>query len=315
MILAATWELGMPFDIFVTRTSLPDREVELTASGWNFLPWKKTNTNSISVQEFAIAMQTATVRQKHADELYWLWHPLIDVPWCSVELVPTDENGGYIHFSISFGNNYFMRIWKDIFDFALRTAESLGARVVEGHWKEEVTRKNFQSVLDQEDEYYQHHYSCWRQTLDALTARNQAPLEYPIGYEDAVNEYFMFQVYPDRIMPFHQIVREMSLNVDSISTSGASFIKDDDGNPMTRFFVNADGSFVLAPAYTFRDFSYLATATCDIVNQFHNYLGGHVFFNQAPFTEDLKSFVQENSKGLGIEFYLIVNEHLHSSNS
>jgi hypothetical protein len=302
----------MPFDIFVTRTSLPDKEIELTASGWNFLPWKKTNTNSITKAEFNSAFQSAIVRQRHADDLLWIWHEL-DVPWCSAELVPTDDDGGYIQMSISYGNNYFMRVWKEIFEFALKIAERLGARVIEGQWKEEITRKNLLAAIEQEDEYYQHHFSCWRQTLDTLSAKNQAPLEYPIGFEDSVSEFFMFQVYPDRILPFHQIIREMSLNVDSVSTSGGSFIKDKDGNPITRFFVNADGSFVLTPAYTFRDFCYLVPGTCDIAEQLQKHLGGTVFFNHVPFTEDLKNFVLENSKGLGIEFYLVANEHLHSS--
>jgi len=304
----------MPFDIFVTRTSLPDREITLTASGWDFLPWKKANTNSITKAEFNSVLKTATIRERHAEDLCWLWHGILDVPWCSAELVPMDDNGGYIQLSISFGNNYFMRVWKDIFDFALRIAEELGARVVEGHWKEELTRKNIDSAIDPEDEYYQHHFSLWRQTLDSLTAKSQAPLEYPIGYEDAVNEFFMFQIYPDKVLPFHQIVREMSLDVDSVSAgAGGSFVKDKDGNPITRVFVNADGSLVLTPAYTLRDFHYLSQGTCDIVDQFHHYLGGQVIFNHAPFTEDLKHFVHENSKGLGIEFYLVINAHLHGS--
>jgi hypothetical protein len=303
----------MPFDIFVTRTSIPDRDITLTASGWNFLPWNKANTNSITKAEFGSVLKSANVYQKHSDDLYWIKHEL-DVPWCSAELVPTDDNGGFIQLSISLGNNYFMRVWKDIFQFALNMAEPLGARVVEGHYKEEITKKNINSAIDHDDEYYQQHFSNWRQTLDALSSKSQAPLEYPIGYEDSANEFYMFQIYPDKILPFQQIVREMNLNIDSVSTgAGGSFIKDKDGNPITRFFVNADGSFVLTPAYTFRDFSYIALGTCEIVEQFHKHLGGHVFFNQAPFTEDLKSFVLENSKGLGIEFYLIVNEHLHST--
>ncbi|MBX9719881.1 MAG: hypothetical protein K2X81_00675, partial [Candidatus Obscuribacterales bacterium] len=282
--------------IFITRTVVPGtgKVIDDTA-----LP--------LTVSDFELVMDGAPVHRRHEDGSRWLWHPK-GFPWLTASFEPgLTENEGYILFSLSYGHNKFMLVWADAFDLALRLARALNARVFEDYLSWEITRENAEELLAPNSKLVVEQGALWKATISGLDSRMQAPLEYAVGPYDAVHDYFVFFLEPSKQVSLVQLVAKLDLCVDTDSLTESHFVLKD---PKTDSFLARvllrpnDQALQIWPFYWMEPFSVVGPATFNLAMQLREELGGNLFLREKPVDDELSRGIQENMRGLGVEFFL-----------
>lgn len=286
----------MSFEIMLTRTFVPGIEKHLDPSA-----------PPLTAGDFELIMDGAPLRKRLEDGTCWLWHPK-NTAWLAASFKPGENAGeAYISFSVSYGHNQFLKIWADAFELALRLSRHLGTRVFEDCNYHEVSRENISELLAPESTFVREQAVFWKNTVSGLEERIQAPLEYPIDRYDAVNDYFIFFLEPKRQVDIPQMVSSLKLSCapDSISNDRFALQDDSSGSVLSTVLLRAnDGALQIRPFYWMEPFARVAAETLNLATTLQKELGGRLFLRDKPVDEALLAEIKENSKGLGVEFFL-----------
>ena len=204
----------MSFEILLTRTVVPGVERRLEPSG---VP--------LTRGDFELIMDGAPVRRKLEDGTRWLWHPQ-EMAWLAASFREGKEAGdGYIAFAVSYGHNQFLKVWADAIELALRMARHLGARVFEDATYQEITRDNAEQILDPQGKFVTEQDEFWKKSVTSMEERLLAPIEYPVGRYDALNDYFVLFLDPPTVPSNAQALN--ALNAGSAENAGSAGIAGD----------------------------------------------------------------------------------------
>jgi hypothetical protein len=287
----------MSFEILLTRTLVPGIGRRLEEPG----------AQPLSLADFELIMNGAPLRRRLEDGTCWLWHPE-GMAWLSASFHPgNDEVDGYVSFALSYAHNQFLKVWADAFELALRLARHIGARVFEDVSFKEITRENAGELLDPASTFVEGQARFWKETVTGLEERLQAPLEYPIGRYDAVNDYFIFFLDPKKKVDLPSLISGLNLSCapDSIGTDRFALQDPGSGNLLARVLLRPDdGALQIRPFYWMEPFSTVAEVTLDLAYALQHALGGQLFLRDKPLSPEFRAEIVENIKGLGVEFFL-----------
>jgi hypothetical protein len=286
----------MSFEILLTRTVVPGIDKQLEDPG----------ARPLTPQDFALIMDGAPVRRRLEDGSLWLWHPQ-GMAWLSAAYKTDVKTGdGYISFALSYAHNQFLKVFADAFELALRLSQYLGARIFEDTGYGEITAENAGELLSPHGSFVLEQASLWQATVADLDGRIQAPLEYPLGRFDAVNDYFVFFLEAAAQVDMRSLVRQLSISVppESLADNCFALQDPDSGSVLARVLKRPDGALQIRPFYWMEPFAVVAAATLDLSCRLQDHVGGRLFMRDKPFTPELQAAVAENIKGLGVEFFL-----------
>lgn len=289
----------MSFELFITRTFVPgiNRRLDEDAS-------------PVTLEEFELLMDGAPIRSRLADGTCWLWHPK-DMPWLAAKFQQLNDRDSYISLSISYSHNQFLKVWAAGFELALRMAKSIRARVFEDSNFLEVSNENVEELFAPRGSFVSDQAKFWEQTVTVLNSKMQAPLEYPIGTHDAVDDYFVFFLEPETPKPFPELIRNLGLNIspDSLGTDRFAIEDPSSSSLLSRVLLRPnDQSLQIWPFYWMEPFSRVALETLSLALKLHGELGGKLFFRDKVLTPDLEKEIRLHIDGLGVEFFLWWNQ-------
>lgn len=286
----------MAYEIFLTRTVVPGTEIRLDDA-----------QQAITPSDFQLIMDNAPVRKRFHDGACWLWHPE-DMAWLTASWQKgASEDSSYISLSISYGHQKFLKVWADAFALALRLGRALNARVFEDSKHLEITRENVQELLAPHAALVTEQAGFWKEAVTGMDRHMQAPLEYPVGPYDAVNDYFVFFLEPSNYIKMSELVKKLDLYIDPESLAEDAFAIQDrqTGSLLSRVFLRPnDRALQIWPFYWMEPFEKVAGATLDLAKQLQAELGGSLYLKEKPITQSLEGEIRAQIRGLGVEFFL-----------
>lgn len=290
----------MAFEIFLTRTIVPGIERRIS------------DDPPLTRADFELVMDGAPIRKRLNDGSCWLWHPE-NMAWLTASWKEGKEtNGGYISLAVSYGHNKFLKVWADAFALALRLARSLNARIFEDSKFIEISRDNIEELLAPHSPLVTEQAEFWKKTVAGMDAHMQAPLEFPVGPYDAVNDYFVFFLDPKKKINMVDLINKLNLYIDPDSLSEDRFAIQDrkTNNLLSRVLLRPnDQALQIWPFYWMEPFSRVAAETLAMAISLQQELGGSLFLKEKALTPALQEEVIEHINGLGVEFFLWLNEH------
>ncbi len=285
----------MPFELYLTRSFVPVIERTLESE----LP-------PLTREEFELLMDGAPLRSTMEDGTRWFWHPS-GVPWMSVQFHEPSKEHTYISLSISYSHNQFLKVWASAFELALRMAKSVQARIFEDSNFYEVDAERIQELLAPDGDFVSEQAKFWEQNVTLINSQMKAPLEYPIAKHDAVTDYFVLFLEPEKKLSTEELAKKLNLNISVGSLSSDRFAVEDpkDGSVLSRALIRPnDSAWQIWPFYWMEPFSRVAKETLELASKLHAELGGSLFFREQPLTSELKNEICDHIDGLGVEFFL-----------
>lgn len=222
--------------------------------------------------------------------------PDTDEPWFLARCL----DGGHVRLAISWSGHRFLRDAADVFDFAMRLAEALDARVFEEVGGTEVTEDVVDRLLAPDGPYVGQLAETWAHVLRQMNQRLQAPLEYPVGEADAVSEFLLFSVRPQggfdalRDLP-HGLVAAHDGDRGLLSVPGEKHAR-------VKVMRDREGAVRLWPSWLHRPFVDVAAPTIDTVAALVE-RGGRATWHDRPVTPELLAEMRARAGGLGVDFW------------
>jgi hypothetical protein len=286
----------MAYEIFLTRTAVPGTDIRF-----------EHELGPLTNSDFQLIMDGAPIRKRLDDGACWLWHPQ-NMPWLSASWQKgRSENSSYISLAVSYAHNQFLKVWADAFALALRLGHSLNARIFEDSKHLEITRENVEEVLAPHGQLVTEQAKFWEEAVTGMDRNMQAPLEYPMGPYDAVKDFFVLFLDPEKRSSMIDVVRDLNLYIDPESLAADRFAiqaKQND-NLLARVLVRPnDGALQIRPFYWMEPFQKTAPATLDLAKQLQSRLGGSLYLKEKPMTTAFEDEIRNQINGLGVEFLL-----------
>ncbi|MBX9685219.1 MAG: hypothetical protein K2X27_00880 [Candidatus Obscuribacterales bacterium] len=286
----------MSFDFYLTRSFVPGLEKQIDPSQ---LP--------LTEADFELLMDGGPIMRRLESGSCWLLHPTKG-PWLSASFRQgRTESESHILLSVSYGNKQFLSVWADAFSLALRLAKSISCRVFEGSLHIEVRNENLESLLSPESDFARQQFELWKKTVSEMDRAMLAPLEFPIDSYDAVDEYFLFFLEPERKYSMKEIVADLALCIDPDSLTENSFalVNKDSGDPQSRVLLRSnDAAWQIYPFHWLEPFSVVANATHELALKLHKRMGGKLFYRDQELNPQLSEQLKAACQGLGVEFFL-----------
>lgn len=285
----------MPFELYLTRSFVPviNRSLE-------------SDLPPLTREDFELLMEGAPLRAKLEDGTRWFWHPS-GVPWLSAQFHELSKENTYISLSISYSHNQFLRVWSSAFELALRMAKNIRARIFEDSNFFEVDSSRIEELLSPHGDFVTAQAKFWEQNVTMINSQMKAPLEFPFQGHDAVTDYFLFFLEPEKEISTAEIAKKLKLNVSAGSLSTDRFAIEDakDGSVLSRILIRPnDNAWQIWPFYWMEPFSRVSRETIDLAKGLHAELGGKLFFRDQLFTDELQQEICDHIDGLGVEFFL-----------
>lgn len=281
----------------MTRTIIPGIERQLG----------DPNAQALTQGDFELIMEGAPIRKRMDDGTCWLLHPS-GTSWMSAAFKKGKRAGdGYISFAVSYSHIQFLKVWADAFELALRCARHLGARVFEDSRHQEINPGNAAQLLDPQGKFVSEQAKFWKETIAGLDSRMQAPLEFPVGDYDAVNDYMVFFLEPKKQFSLPDLTKRLGLSVDPESVAEDRFATQDEqtGSLLSRVLLRPnDGALQIWPFYWMEPFSNVGPETLRLADTLRSELGGRLYLREKPVTAEFKKALEENINGFGVEFFL-----------
>ena len=102
---------------------------------------------------------------------------------------------------------------------------------------------------------------------------------------------------------------QLNLCVDPESLAADRFALQDfqTGNLLSSVYLRPnDQALQIRPFYWLEPFARVAPATLNLALVLQKELGGQLFLREKPLSEDFQSEIEQNIKGLGVEFFLFL---------
>jgi hypothetical protein len=237
---------------------------------------------------------------RKSDHLYWIRYPDGD-PWFIAEW----KTEGNLLLSTSYSNHRFLRNFADMFDQGLRIAGDLNARLFEEVNEREITSRNIDSLLSPSDNYVQLQAGTWKQAIEQLSTKANAPLEYPLGPIDLVSEYLVFHITPLNQISDDSVSGMLLKGAKVVAAGGGAWcaVEAESEKWLTKVLRRPDGKWQVWPAWGQSPFSRIAETTVAAVDQLHQAAHGDIQFLGRPYNDSLRAGVRSRIAGLGVDFH------------
>lgn len=246
------------------------------------------------------------------DNARWLYHPDTGTPWCSVFTTPASGPLRNVELSTSFTSPEFPRNMADMFDLALRLAERLKASVFEEFAGCEVTTENIDGLLDLEGEFVAGQMQFWDGIRNKLLAEFYAPLEFPLGATDMMNEYFMFAFLPPKrgilrrapkLPSMEELLADTPSHLIPIIPDNSAVLEDRESGEGAVRILPSKGGYVVRPYWSSLPFSQLARETLAMVDRVSEKMGiAPLHARRETLTSDTRAEIDRCIQGLGVDF-------------
>jgi len=303
----------VPFDLYISRASSfelvrgePASEKpqgffsKLFSSKQSASPPKPPSP--ISAEHFHALLASAPA-SKQSDSVYWVRHVDGD-PWFAAER----KAEGHVVLSASYSHHRFLRNLGYMFDQGLLIAEALQARLFEEVGGQEVTAQNFKELIDRNGSYVELQLNTWRSVMEMLDAQAKAPLEYPIGPIDAVSEFLVFHVMPERNVTANAMRSTLGQQVPGVKAElvqeNAICLIGEDDKTLAKVLLRPDGNWQIWPSRGRAPFAQLAPCVVRAAECIHAEVRGQMELCGRPFDEALRREVRARIDGLSVDFYI-----------
>ncbi len=101
-------------------------------------------------------------------------------------------------------------------------ARHLGARVFEDASYQEITRENAEQILDPNGKLVTEQDEFWKKSVTSMEERLLAPIEYPVGRYDALNDYFVLFLDPPSAPLTQQLLNPQSMKPRAVGITGGA---------------------------------------------------------------------------------------------
>jgi hypothetical protein len=258
-------------------------------------------THPISVAELHSLMKSAPATLE-GEALYWVRHAEGD-PWFAVEWKPE----GHLRLSTSTTHHHFLRNLGDMFDYGLRVAGAMEARLFESVGGSEVTAENIDELLDPKGSYLAERASAWRAAIETLDTRVRAALEYPLDAADSADEFLLFQVIPKQTPSVESVRAALERDlpdarIEIVKDVAMHLVGADDEKALAKILRLPDGDWQVWPSPGQAAFARVASAVVGAAECIHREVGGELHFRGRPFDEATRSEVRSRMGGLAVEF-------------
>lgn len=287
-------ETLVPFDLFVSHASSFK-----AAQGKGGLFSRRPPPIAAAAFEQVMSKVDATRRP---DGDYWLRHPEDQTPWLAARL----SEQGAIVLSCSYTNHRYIRNFLDAFDLGLRVAQALGASVFEEVGGEEVTAKNIDALLDAKGEYVKLQALTFQHACQQLHQAPGGPMEYPVGPQDLVGEYFVLHLTlpPEAPNTLADILARVSFPREPTAvTEEVALFTTESGASAAKIIVTPDRRMQVWPSHGEAPFAETAGVTLAAFEALERAYPGTATFDGRPLTDSLRSEVSQRASGLGVEFF------------
>lgn len=287
--------------------------------GRSFLPgleaWLDPPQAPMTIADFEILISGAPIYKRLDTGEVWFRHPN-GMPWFSASFKEGALPGtGYISFSLSYGHIQFIKVWLDAIELSLRLAKQINARVFDEFSGQEINQENADCLLAPGGALVEEQKRVWLETAAKLEEHLLAPLEYPIGKNDAVADFFVFALELNSSVSTSFLAQSLCLLIEPGSFSEQGFAVQDKERKgiVSRVLRRQGGGFEIRPFYFMEPFAKVASATFGLALAIQKELGGSLYFNEKPLDKETGEQIQKESGALAVEFFLWWNKKLNTA--
>jgi hypothetical protein len=283
----------MPFDLFISHAASFDK---IDKSGLFTRAHK-----AITAEQFTgIFSRLKSATRPDGD--MWVRHPEDDSPWLAARLTPK----GTIVLSCSYTCHRYIRNFVDAFDLGVKIAEALEASLFEEVRGRRVSTPDLDSLLESEGEYVQLQAKTFAMAIQSMDEDSRAPLEYPLGPMDVIQEYFVLHLTLPAGGPttLKGLLERLKFAQPLDQGETAALLPASNGKPGAKMLLRPDGMVQIWPAHGYVSFAESTAACFALLSALEAvFSGAPAAFFRVPLSAPERAELQQRAQGLGVEFF------------